>query len=101
MNLQRPLYTIRRSSVKGNTVKSVLETTCINPLADDKILCLPKLKAFVDDNSNVTQNVKAVFHRIKNIVEREENAGYQHFLLFPQCFQKAFSYSASKVVIVW
>ena len=22
---------------------------------------------------------------------KEENAGYQHFLLFPQCFQKAFS----------
>ena len=23
-------------------------------------------------------------------VEKGENAGYQHFLLFPQCFQKAF-----------
>ena len=22
----------------------------------------------------------------ENIVEKEENAGYQHFLLFPQCF---------------
>ena len=22
----------------------------------------------------------------KNIVGKEENAGYQHFLLFPQCF---------------
>ena len=71
------------------------------PLADDKILGLQKLKAFADDKSNVTQNIKIVFHRIVNIVEKEENAGYQHFLLFPQCFPKAFSSSASKVIIVW
>ena len=68
----------------------------INPFQDDKILGLPKLKAFVDefveDNSNVTQNIKVVFPRIKkNIVGKEENAGYQHFLLFPQCFQRVFS----------
>ena len=25
-----------------------------------------------------------------NIVGKEENAGYQHFRPFPQCFQKAF-----------
>ena len=71
----------------------------IYPLPDDKILGLPKLKAFTDDKLNVTKNVKVVFHRIKNIVGKEENAGYQHFLLFPQCFLKAFSYSASKLVI--
>ena len=27
---------------------------------------------------------------IENIVGNGENAGYQHFLLFPQCFHKAF-----------
>ena len=70
----------------------------INPLPDDKILDLPKLKAFADDKLNVTHNVKVVFHRIVNVVGKEENAGYQHFLLFPQCFQKAFSSSAPKAV---
>ena len=69
-------------------------------LPDDKILGLPKLKAFAEDNSNVTQNIRVVFHKIENIVGKAENAGYLHFLLFPQCFQKAFSSSASKVVIV-
>ena len=49
----------------------------INPFPDDKILGLPKLKLFA------TQNVKVIFHRIENIVGKEENAGYQHFLLFP------------------
>ena len=28
--------------------------------------------------------------REENIVGKGENAGYQHFLLFPQCFQKDF-----------
>ena len=73
----------------------------INPLADDKISGLPKLKSFADDKLNLAQNIKVVFHKIENIVGKEENAGYQHFLLFPQCFQKAFSSSTSKVVIVW
>ena len=30
----------------------------------------------------------SVFDRVENIVEKGENAGYQHFLLFPQGFQK-------------
>ena len=72
-----------------------------NSLPDDKSLGLPKLKAFPDDKLNVTQYVTVDFLRIANIVGKEENAGYQHFLLFLQCFQKAFSSSASKVVIVW
>ena len=36
-----------------------------------------------------------VLDRVENIVEKGENAGYQHFLLFPGCFQKA-SFSGSK-----
>ena len=73
----------------------------VNPLPDGKILGLFKLKAYADDKLYVTQNNKVVCHRIENIVGKEENAGYQHFLLFPQCFQKAFSSSASKVVNMW
>ena len=57
--------------------------TDFNPLPDGNILGLPKLKAFADNKLHFTQNVKVVFHRIKNIVRKEENAGYQHFLLFP------------------
>ena len=73
-----------------------------NPLPDNKISDWSKLKSLADDKLNVTQNIKVVFHRIENIVGKEENAGYKHFLLFPRCFQKAFSKnsSASKVVIV-
>ena len=30
----------------------------------------------------------SLYDRVENIVGKRENAGYQHFLLFPQCFQK-------------
>ena len=46
------------------------------------------LKAFADNKSNETQNMIFVLGRAEDIVEKRENAGYYHFLLFPQCFQK-------------
>ena len=45
-----------------------------------------KLKAFANDKINVEEKLKYVFGRVENIVGKGENAGYQHFLLFPQCF---------------
>ena len=36
----------------------------------------------------MAQMMDYVFDRIENIVGKGENAGYQHFLLFQQCFQK-------------
>ena len=57
------------------------------PFPNDNILDWSKLKAFQDDKINVNQKLKFDFGRIENIVRKEENAGYQHFLLFPQCFQ--------------
>ena len=72
-----------------------------NPLADDKILDWSKLKAFADDNLNVAKIMISLYDRVENIVGKGENAGNQHFLLFPQCFQKASFPEASKGVIVW
>ena len=45
----------------------------------------------------VIHMAKFVMDKIENIVGKEENAGYQHFLLFPPCFQKAFSSGWLKV----
>ena len=39
--------------------------------------------------------------RVKNTVGKEENAGYQRFPLFPQCFPKPSSLGLLKVGIVW
>ena len=46
----------------------------------------PKLKALADDKIDVTEMMMSLSDRVENIVGKEENAGYQHFLLFPQCF---------------
>ena len=79
------------------------ELTGLNSLPNNKNLDLSKSKDFADDKINVSQNINCVLGRAENIVGKGENAGYQHFLLLPQCFQKiSFSFSGLlKVGIVW
>ena len=65
-----------------------------------QILGLPKLKAFAD-KSDVTQNIKVVFHRIENSVGKEEKAGYRKIFFFSHnVFKRLFS-PVRQVVIVW
>ena len=55
----------------------------------DKNLDWPKFKAFADDKLNAIEKLKFVFlGNVENMVGKGENAGFQHFLLFPLCFQK-------------
>ena len=42
----------------------------------------------------------SLFDRVENTVEKRENAGYQHFLLFSQCFPKPSALGLLKVGIV-
>ena len=56
---------------------------------NDKNLDWYKLKAFADDKISVNEHLKFVLERIENIVGNGENAGYQHFLFFPLCFQNS------------
>ena len=63
----------------------------------NKILVQSKLKAYADDKITVTEEMKFVLGRLEN-VGKGENAGYQHFLLFPQSFQKASYIESLKVV---
>ena len=50
--------------------------------------------------TKLTEKLKFVLGRVENIVGKGENAGYKHFLLFPQCFQKASCTGSFKVGIV-
>ena len=59
-----------------------------NSLPNDKFLDITKLKAFADGKLYFTSMTIPLFDRLKNAVRKGENAGYQHFLLFPQCFPK-------------
>ena len=67
-----------------NVVESLpcRNTETLNVLPNDKILYCTKLKGFTDNNMKVTQKFKFVFRRGEIIM------GYQHFLFFPQCFQR-------------
>ena len=67
---------------------------------NDKILDWSKLKAFAYNKIEVPTTMIFVFDRLENIVEKGENACYQHFLLFPQCFQNAFYSRSLEVGIV-
>ena len=43
-----------------------------------------------------------VFYRMENIVGKGENAGYQHFLLFPLYFQKGlFPMAVKNQALFW
>ena len=68
-----------------------------------KILLFAKeLKAFAHDKINMTEKLKFHLEWVElNIVGKGENAGYQQFLLSPQCFQKDSYTELLKVEIVW
>ena len=72
-----------------------------HPLPNNKILDVPKLEAFADDKLHVARMKISLHDRVENIVGKGENAGYQHFLLFPQCFPKLSLSGSLKVGIVW
>ena len=76
------------------------KTFHFNSLPNDKFLDWSKLKVFADDKIEMAEKLKIVLGRVENIVGKGENAGYQHFLLFPQCFQKASFLGSLKVGIV-
>ena len=61
---------------------------------------MTKLKAFADEKLNVAKIKLSLCDRVENTVGKE-NAGYQHFLLFPKCFPEPFSLGSLKVRIVW
>ena len=65
--------------------KGVIVWEWVNSSPDDKILDQSKFKAFADDPSGkiwLIQMAKFVLNKPENIVEKEENAAYLHFLLF-------------------
>ena len=47
-----------------------------------------KLRPFAVDESNVAEMTLSLFIRVENTMGKGEHAGYQHFLLFQQCFFK-------------
>ena len=68
-------------------------------LPNNKILDRSRLKAFADNKISLNEKLELVLGRIENM-GKGENTGFQHFLLFPQCFQKLSHSGFLKVRIV-
>ena len=62
----------------------------------NKFLDWSKLKAHADDKIIVTRKQKFLLGMVENIAGKGENAGYQHFLLFPTMFPKNLLYQGRK-----
>ena len=64
------------------------------PFSIQKFCCLVKsvtcsnLKGLQMTHKLLTHMVRSVLYRIKTIVGKAKNAGYQPFLLFPQCLKR-------------
>ena len=56
---------------------------------------MSKLKALTDENFSLTQIGQSF--RIEKMIGKGGNAGYQHFLPFPLCFQKLFCHHHRKM----
>ena len=65
-----------------------------NSVQNDKISDKFKVTRFADERVNMAQN--GTLGSVDIIVGKGENAGYQHFLLFPQCFQKLLLFKVIK-----
>ena len=55
----------------------------------------------VDDKIKAAQSMEFVFEKGIKHCGRNKNAGYRHFLLFPECFNKFFSLELLKLGNEW
>ena len=60
----------------------------INSVPNDKFPNWSKLKAFSEDEINMTEILKFVLEKVENIVGKGENAGYQHFSFTHNVFKR-------------
>ena len=68
----------------------------LNPLPNDKILDVTKLKASADEKLNFVKMTISLLARVENTVGKGENAGYKHFFPFSPVFSKAFFFRVVK-----
>ena len=61
----------------------------LNYLPYDKIEAWSNMLAFADGKQKVAEMAELIPGRVENSMGKGQNGGYQHFLLFPNCFQKA------------
>ena len=73
------------------TSKGVIVLEWVNSFTNIIISDWAKLSVYADNKCNAAEMLMSPFDWVENIVGKEkgENAGHQHFLLFPHCFQRS------------
>ena len=84
-----PFPTVFSKGLFPGTSKGVIVWKLVNSLPKEENLEWSKLKVYADDIINFIEMIISLLYRVENFVGKGENAGYQHFLLFPHCFQNA------------
>ena len=69
-------------------------------VTNDTILDQSKFKELADAKINTTTKLKFVLAMVESVLGKGQNSGYQHFVLFPKCFQKPPSSGSLKVGVV-
>ena len=71
-------------NLKNHKVNDLLIGQVRTFLPEDKILNPSIFEAVAETNSNIAQLLWCfISQRVENFMGKGENAGYQHFLLFP------------------
>ena len=83
------MVTLSVAYKSSESFRQIFMSIAFDSSPNDKTFDATKLKAFADDKINIAQMMISIFDMLENILGKGENAGYQHFLLFPQCLQKA------------
>ena len=95
------MLAVKFATVLKQGVISVAVLFCaFNSLPNDKFFDWFKLKAYADDNKWASK-IEICFGKGRKHCGKGENACYQHFLLFPQCFPKPSFSESFQVGIVW
>ena len=83
--------------IQGLFGKGLTYNCLVNSIPNDKFLDVNKLEAFAEDKLKVDKMkiFCLLLDRADNNVGKGENAGLQHFLVFPQC-SKAFFFRVVK-----
>ena len=71
----------------SHTLAKVYVNVHLNSEPNDKILNQSKFKELTDDRIKANKKLKFVLGIEENILGKGENAGYQHFLIFPNIFK--------------
>ena len=70
---------------------ALLTCESFNPFPNDKFWTLSNSKSLQTTISNVMKVAKSSLKWVEKTVGKGENARYEQFLLFPQCFQKTYT----------